>query len=304
MPRFDVVVVLTSPPLVSVLATLFVKLKGGKLVYWVMDLNPDQSLAAGWLRNDSLTAKVLEKLSVFSLRHASKVVVLDRFMKNRVLKKGISEKKLNVIPPWSQEQHIAFDPDGRAAFRERYGLTEKFVIMYSGNHSPCHPLDTILDAAYELRQHQNIAFAFVGGGSEFEKVQRFSESRSLGNVVCLPYQPLHELAASLSAADLHVVVMGDAFPGIVHPCKIYNILLMGVPFLYVGPPESHITDIVRSQALNGRALLASHGDVAQVEQHILKNFQKWDKHSVPGIFRSVNGHSKDHLLRALTETIE
>src|SRR5436190_16428109 len=36
-PRQDVVVALTSPPLVAFIAALFVKLKGGRLVYWIMD---------------------------------------------------------------------------------------------------------------------------------------------------------------------------------------------------------------------------------------------------------------------------
>src|ERR1044071_3688627 len=53
-PRHDVVIALTSPPLISYLAPLFVRLKGGRLVFWVMDLNPDEAIAAGWLHEDSL----------------------------------------------------------------------------------------------------------------------------------------------------------------------------------------------------------------------------------------------------------
>ena len=61
-PRFDVVVALTSPPLISFLGALFVKLKGGKFFFWVMDLNPDEAVAAGWLRPDSWSARVLGRL--------------------------------------------------------------------------------------------------------------------------------------------------------------------------------------------------------------------------------------------------
>ena len=59
LPRFDVVMALTTPPLISLLGALFVKLKGGRFVFWVMDLNPDEAIAAGWLREGSATAKVL-----------------------------------------------------------------------------------------------------------------------------------------------------------------------------------------------------------------------------------------------------
>src|SRR6185437_8393669 len=88
------------------------------------------------------------------------------------------------------------------------------------------------------------AFCFVGGGSEHDKVKTYAEANKLGNILCLPYQPLDQLASSLSAADLHAVVMGDAFTGIVHPCKIYNILEIGSPVLYVGPAISHVVDVI------------------------------------------------------------
>ena len=38
--------------------------------------------------------------------------------------------------------------------------------------------------------------------------------------------------------------MGDQFVGIVHPCKIYNILAVKRPFLYIGPKDSHVSDII------------------------------------------------------------
>jgi hypothetical protein len=101
-------------------------------------------------------------------------------------------------------------------------------------------------AAEALRAESRLAFLFVGGGSEFRRVQEFARTRSLGNIVCLPYRPLDELSASLSAADLHVVVMGEPFVGIVHPCKVYNILRVQAPLLYLGPEPSHVTDLLRN----------------------------------------------------------
>lgn len=282
LERFEVTVAMTTPPLLSVVAALVTSLRGGGLVVWVMDLNPDEAIAAGWLKEASVPARLLGGLLRWSLRRAEKVVVLDRFMKGRVQGKldvhhGGTEdtEKVMVIPPWTHDGAVRYDPEGREAFRAERGLTGKFVVMYSGNHSPCHPLDTLLAAAERLhRRGAEIVFCFVGGGSEFPKVKRFAEERGLMNVVCVPYQPLEKLSASLSAADLHIVVMGDPFVGIVHPCKIYNVLRLGIPFLYIGPPESHVTDIVAqyrgtSGTENWWARLARHGDVDAVVRHIL-----------------------------------
>jgi glycosyltransferase involved in cell wall biosynthesis len=264
MNKQDVVVVVPPPPLLSVMAAIFVHLRGGRLLYWNMDLNPDEAIAAGWMKPDSLTARILGAALRYSLRASSSIVVLDRFMSDRIVGKGIPVDKVHTVPMWSHDDMVCYDVEGRAAFRAQLGVDKKFVVMYSGNHSPLHPLDTVLQASLRLRKNQAIAFVFVGGGSEFERVKDFAQEHNLSNVICIPYQPLDHLAGSLSAADLQVVLLGDPFVGIVHPCKIYNMLAVGAPFLYVGPAVSHITDLQQYPEIAQMGRFVRHGDVDQV----------------------------------------
>jgi colanic acid biosynthesis glycosyl transferase WcaI len=261
LPRFDVTVCLTSPPLISSLGTLVAALKGGAVVPWVMDLNPDEAVAAGWLRQGGFMETVLSRLQLWSFRRAARIMVLDRFMARRLEAKGVPASVLHVDPPWSYEHAVHHDPLQREDFRAEHGLTGKFVVMYSGNHSPCHPLDTVLEAAERMAKDDRIRFVFIGGGSEFPKVKEFARRRGLANILCLPYQPLEKLSASLSAADIHLVVMGEAFTGIVHPCKIYNVLLLGMPFLAVCPSECHLTDLAAQMPDARYAQCVRFGDV-------------------------------------------
>lgn len=264
--RFDLVVALTSPPLISFLGALFVRLKGGSFSFWVMDLNPDEAIAAGWLAEGSVAARCFHWMLRYSLKHATRTIVLDRFMRERVLAKGVNPRRVTIVPPWSHDDAVEFSVAGREAFRGEHGLSDRFVVMYAGNHSPCHPLDTLLAAALELNARADVAFCFVGGGSEQAKVREFALRYELSNVKCLPYQPLDQLAGTLSAADLHAVVMGDAFVGIVHPCKIYNIMAVGAPALYIGPQPSHVTDIASQHA---QIFLKRQGDVRGVVESVL-----------------------------------
>ena len=56
------------------------------------------------------------------------------------------------MPPWPHEEHIEDDrPDDAIPFGMKHGLVGKFVIMYSGNHSPANPLQTLLEAAVRLQ---------------------------------------------------------------------------------------------------------------------------------------------------------
>lgn len=270
----DVVVALTSPPLICFVAALFVKLKGGRFCFWVMDLNPDEAIAAGWLDENSLTTRLFKRMLNYSFKAATRTVVLDRFMKERVVAKGFNPDRIAIVPPWSHDDHVQYSAARREDFRRKHGLSDKFVVMYSGNHSPCHPLDTLLHAARALENRSEIVFFFIGGGSEQIKVRE----QALSNVKCLPYQPLDELSSSLSAADLHVVVMGDEFVGIVHPCKVYNIMSIGAPTLYIGPTPSHVTDIASQQ--QARFFITSHGDIERVTAAILEAMQQHERQPV------------------------
>ncbi|MCX6930272.1 MAG: glycosyltransferase family 4 protein [Verrucomicrobia bacterium] len=294
LPRHDVVVALTSPPLISFLGAVVARVRRSRFFYWVMDFNPDEAIAAGWLRPDSLAARALDWMSRFSLRQSQKVIALDRFMRDRIVAKSIVPTKVVVIPPWSHDTEVKFDPAGRERFRKAHGFEGKFVIMYSGNHSPVHPLDTLLAAAQQLASDPEIVFCFVGGGSEWRKIKQLAESSKsaarigdaeirnansesgipsttnapLSTIHCLPYQPLGELSGSLSAADLHVVVMGNAFVGLVHPCKIYNVLSVGAPVLCIGPRPSHLSELLDAIQSEYPCASVAHGEIDRVVQYI------------------------------------
>ncbi|MBN1568189.1 MAG: glycosyltransferase family 4 protein [Acidobacteria bacterium] len=304
LPRHDAVVALTSPPLISSLAAIFAYFRRERFYCWIMDLNPDEAIAAGWLREKSIAAKILSALLRYSTRTARKLIVLDRFMKDRLLAKGIPESKIAVIPPWSHDPQISYSREGRAAFRSAHGLTDKFVVMYSGNHSPCHPLDTLLQAASRLADRPDIRFLFIGGGSEFGKAQAFAVQLALKNADFLPYQPLDRLSDALSSADLHVAVMGNPFTGIVHPCKIYNILTIGSPFLYIGPEKSHIEDMIRQMGDFSSIYSARHGDVNSVADSILDAQNRADPGPHETLQKLGGMYSRARLLPHLIETIE
>ena len=304
LPRQDVTVALTSPPLISWIAAWFTKLRGGRFCYWVMDMNPDEAVAAGWLREGSLIARVLESFSRFSLRTASRIVVLDRFMQERVLRKGINAEKISVISPWSQDEKVRFDVAGREAFRREHDFGERFVVMHAGNHSPCHPLDTLLDAAMLLRDNRVIVFCFQGGGSELAKVRQRAEAEKLPNVVCLPYQPVEKLSAALSAADLHVVVMGNPFVGTIHPCKIYNALAVGAPILYLGPKDSHVSDILNGASTSAAHISVRHGEASKLTEEILSRSQKRHRLTDSELHRATAMCSRATLLPRMISAVE
>jgi hypothetical protein len=78
--------------------------------------------------------------------------------------------------------------------------------------------------------------------------------------------------------------MGDAMRGLVHPCKIYNILGVGAPVLYIGPSPSHITEILgaRPELQGWPWASVRHGQVEEVVRAILRFRQEAPARCEPG----------------------
>ncbi|MGC6456060.1 MAG: glycosyltransferase family 4 protein [Coraliomargaritaceae bacterium] len=261
----------TSPPMAAICAVVigFFR-KKLKVHYWVMDINPDQAVALGAFKIRHPFVQAMNWLNRRILRRADSVIALDRFMQNRLeqkLKDPIKELRstIEVIPPWPIDEHLEIVPHGANPFRKDQGWQEKFVVMHSGNHSLVHPLDTLLDAAEELRNDNRFIFAFIGGGKgkgvvdgRIRKLDaQFGKNGH--NIISLPYQPLEKIRYSLSAADLHIVSLGNNMSGIVHPCKIYGALRLRKPILAIGPQESYLSDILIEI---DRGWSVAHGDLS------------------------------------------
>jgi len=248
--RFTRLLVSTSPPFAGFCGALLSMVKRVPLTWWVMDLNPDQMIAAGKLSQTAGLARAFDWMNRVTLRQARAVIVLDRYMKDRVIAKlpAAAEiaPKTHVLPPWSLDGHVTAPSD------------EAFVVMYAGNHSTLNPLDTLLAAAETLAEDARFMFVFVGGGTGKAEIER-RVGAGAANIVSLPYQPIERLAATLGAADMHVVSIGEEMAGIVHPCKIYSAMAAGKPILLFGPDRCHAADILQDETAGWHV---RHGDVA------------------------------------------
>jgi len=258
-PRLAGILVSTSPPMCSV-AALFIRMfRRVPVKYWAMDINPDQMILMGRVHSRSFASRMFDVLNRLILRGADQIIALDRYMAERLYDKCDVRRKTTIIAPWPHV--IENEPPVEHAdnpFRKQHGLNGKFVIMYSGNISPAHPVTTIIDAAMKLRDDPRLMFLFIGGGLGRHEIQKVIDDHAPPHIRLLPYEPLGRLRFSLSAADVHLVSVGDNMVGVVHPCKVYGAMAVGRPILLLGPEPCHVSDIVLAEGVGWRV---PRGDV-------------------------------------------
>ena len=263
---YDTVIGMTSPPLVSLLGVYLARIKKMKFIYWVMDLQPELAVASGLVRKDSFLAKLLERFGNYIIKNANAIIVLDKYMRDYVLKRGGRKEHIYISPIWPVMDEQYEGDRLENPFRIKNQFDEKLVVMYSGNHSYIHPLDTLLEAILSLRNDPDFLFVFVGEGVRKKDVTHFKNKHELKNVLQLPYQPRNNIHISLGSSDLQVVIMGEAQVGYTHPNKIYGAMYIAKPILYIGPDNSHITDVLLESEGN---ISVKHGQAGELVSKLL-----------------------------------
>ena len=247
LPRQDVVMALTTPPLIGLLALLACRLKGMKLVALVQDIYPDVGVALGSFKEGSLATRLLDRLNRVVLAGADRVIVLGDCMRERVVDKAghAAADRVDVIHNWADGEKIRPLGEGdENPFVEEQGLRGRFVVQFSGNLGRVNDFDTPLEAARLLRGREDVVFLFIGDGAKAGEIRDYVRRHDLGNVRLLPYQPREALLHSLAAGQAHLVTLAEGLAGLSVPSKTYGILAAGRPLLFVGDPRSDVARLI------------------------------------------------------------
>jgi glycosyltransferase involved in cell wall biosynthesis len=247
--RYDYVVTLTTPPLLSFLGGVLKKLRGQRYGIWSMDLHPDAEVAAGMLREEQPLAKLLHALNDFGYRNADFVVDLGTYMKRRLLAKGVRPERLYTIPVWSKKDEIEPLPHAENPLLDQWGLRDKCIVMYSGNAGLAHRFDDVLEAMRRLKDHPELFFLFIGSGPRRKEIEAYAEAHEIENFRYLNYLPREELRYSLSAASIHLLTLRNDMAGIAVPGKLYGIMAAGRPVAMVGPEASEPAQTIQQEEI-------------------------------------------------------
>jgi colanic acid biosynthesis glycosyl transferase WcaI len=240
LKRPDVIIAESDPPVLGLLGAILRRWHRCKFVNYLQDLHPEVGLALGRMKPGFFVA-ILKMATQIGLLTADRVVVLGQDMRRRVVERGTDERRVAVIPNWSDTQAIHPLPPSRK-LRDEWGVGNAFVVMYSGNLGLSQNLDQVIDAA-ELLETEPVAFVLVGEGASKERLQNKVRERGLTNVWFLPYAPKEMLNESLNAADLHLVTLQAGLAGYIVPSKLYGILAAGRPYIAAVDSDSEIATL-------------------------------------------------------------
>lgn len=266
--KFDLVFTVTQPPILGGLLGVIGKiLTRGKLMYQIMDFNPEQTIAVNYAGN-KLVLNTMMWFDKLSCRFSDVVVTLGRDMQETLYKRFKNKNVPNnvVINNWIDETKIyplEHNEPKVAAFRKQYGLDGKFVIMTSGNIGLYYDFENLLKIMAKFKDTKDVAFVFVGDGLVKPKLQEYATKNKLKNVVFAPFQKKEDLNYSLNAADVHIVTNALGVKGVSVPSKIYGILAVNKPIWGILEKGSEAWRIIEDSSCG---ILAEAANYEQIEK--------------------------------------
>ena len=228
----DIVFSISQPPILGGMLGVIGKfIKKAKFIYNIQDFNPEQNVAVGYTKN-KLILNIAMWLDKFSCKKSDKVIVVGRDMKETLSNRFKNQEvpKNVFINNWIDEKVIYPLPDNNEkvlAFKKKYGIENKTVVMYSGNIGLYYDLQNLIKVIGKFKEKKDVVFVFIGEGTIKSELIDYVNDYKLENVKFIPYQDKADLIYSLNAGDVHLVVNAKKIKGVSVPSKLYGVMAAG-----------------------------------------------------------------------------
>lgn len=190
LPMPDVIV----SDFAGLFGNIFLKWKkkyGTKVIYDILDLWPEGFVDMGYLKKNSLIAKVLYGMEHKSYREADGIIFSFQGGRDYIIDKGWSKETGGDVDTSDigylnngvdlesvdeqKDKWILDDPDLD---------TDKFKVVYLGSISAFNGLDVLVETARELQERkvQDVLFLVYGCGNQEEQLKNMAKDYDLNNI--------------------------------------------------------------------------------------------------------------------------
>lgn len=236
------VIICVTPPFFNMITTSVVcKIKKIPLVIHIQDLQPDAAFDLGMLKGKILV-KILYSLEISAYKNARLICCIGNKMRERVLKKDIGEKNIQVIKNW----YRLYPAENKRTFRSLHNLEREYLVLYSGNIGKKQGLDVLIETAkIALTENSDIKFLIAGDGAYKKELEEEAKLNSLSNVLFLNVQTEEKFIDMLNSVDISLILQKKEVIDIVVPSKLLNILSFGSPLIAAVNEKSETAEILR-----------------------------------------------------------
>lgn len=239
--KYDLIITVAPPFHLAYLGLMLRKLKGGKLLYHIQDMQIEAARDLKLFSRESILAGLF-KVEHNILESADYVSSISDGMIKKI--KAKINREITFFPNWANTTDFFPIPD-RQRLKTRWGYHQDDIVhLYSGAAGVKQGLERILITADELRDHKHIKFIICSSGPYNELLIAQAKEKNLTNVSFLPVQSKEVFNEFLNMADLHLVLQIADAGDLVMPSKLATILAVGGASIVTASQETSLYDMV------------------------------------------------------------
>jgi colanic acid biosynthesis glycosyl transferase WcaI len=245
MGRPDLLLIVSPPLGLSLVAFLLSRWWRVPYVLHVADLQPDTALDLGMMKVGAV-ARFLYRLERFAYRHAAKVSTLTDAMRARILAKGIPPENVLLFSDWADPRLFdleACQPDPQ--IRHELRLDNDFIVLHAGNMGVKQGLHVVLEAAQRTKD-PTVRYVFVGDGVMRHELEARARAMNLANVRFLPLLDRARFERLLAVADLCLIIQQRTVADVVFPSKALTLLAAAKPVVASVAAGSDVARVVKT----------------------------------------------------------
>ena len=167
----------------------------------------------------------------YILRKADLIFPISKWMKEELVKEGISESKMMVLPMGVNPE--LFSPNkGGMKIREKYDLNGALVILYIGTMDKLRKLSIIIRAFSKVREHKdNTKLMIVGDGNDGSNLEKLATALGVqGEVIFTGQVPYFDVPYFIAATDVCVCPVPPlSIYKVSSPTKMFEYMVMKKP---------------------------------------------------------------------------
>jgi len=258
-------IVYSNPPILPLIAAMAKKRYGCKLVFVAYDVYPEIAIRTKSVSENGMIAKLMRHINRRVFACVDEVVALSGQMKDFLVQnRNIAPEKVRVIPNWYEDFCEKYEaPDPSHPFAAKYGGC--FTVSYLGNMGTMQDMDTILEAAYLLKDEPKVRFLIAGHGNKFDKVEHYIQEHGLKNVDLYAFLHGEDYHQALAVSSCSIVSLLPHVTELCCPSKAYGYMMAGNPLLLL----MEDSDLVRDAQENGFGVQVPNGRPEKLAQAIL-----------------------------------
>lgn len=237
----------TSTPLTAAIPGIAAKLlRRRTFVFEVRDLWPELPKAMGVITNPIILG-LMGMLESLGYHTADRLVGLSPGICDGIARRGIAADRIKMISNGCDRAMFGnpavkpWRPDGIGP--------DDFLAIFTGTHGPANGLDSVIDAAVELkrRNSRGLKILLIGDGREKPALVARAKAEELDDILIFhPPVPKTQLVGLMRSADIGLQILRNvpAFYYGTSPNKFFDYIAAGLPVLTNYP--GWVADLVRT----------------------------------------------------------